>query len=44
MGHSKIEKTPQVPEVRELVERLSNVTESAGFEPAPLIFSQETLF
>ncbi len=31
---SKIEKTLQVPEVRELVESMSNITERAGFEPA----------
>ena len=33
-GQSKIEKTLQVPEVKELVETLSNITERAGFEPA----------
>ena len=31
---SKIEKTLHVPEVRELVASLSNITERAGFEPA----------
>ncbi len=33
---SRIEKTLQVPEVRELVESMSNITERAGFEPAVL--------
>jgi hypothetical protein len=33
-GQSKIEKTLQVPEVRELVASLSDATERAGFEPA----------
>ena len=34
MGQSKIEKTLQAPEVQGLVERLSDITERAGFEPA----------
>ena len=34
IGQSKIEKTLQVPEARELVASLSNITERAGFEPA----------
>ena len=34
MGQSKIEKTLQVPAVRELVASLSDTTERAGFEPA----------
>ncbi len=34
MGQSKIEKTLQVPEVKELVTSPSNITERAGFEPA----------
>ena len=34
MGQSKIEKKLQVPDVRELVASLSDVTERAGFEPA----------
>ena len=39
MRQSKIEKTLPVPEVRELVASLSDVTERAGFEPAlPVIF------
>jgi len=33
-GEYKIEKTLQVPEVKELVGTLSNITERAGFEPA----------
>jgi len=36
-GQSKIEKTLQVPEVQELVACLSDITERAGFEPAPPI-------
>jgi len=36
ISQSKIEKTLQVPEVKELVECLSSVTERAGFEPAVL--------
>ncbi len=34
IGQSKIEKALQVPEVKELVTSLSNITERAGFEPA----------
>ena len=34
MGQSKIEKTQQGSEARELVASLSNITERAGFEPA----------
>jgi len=34
MGQSKIEKTLQVPEAKELMTSLSNITERAGFEPA----------
>ena len=34
IGQSKIEKTLQVPEVKELITSLSNITERAGFEPA----------
>ena len=33
-GQSTIEKTPQAPEVRELVDALCGATERAGFEPA----------
>ena len=33
-GQSRIEKTPQVPAVQELVACLSEKTERAGFEPA----------
>ncbi len=33
-GQSKIEETLQVPAVQELVARLGNITERAGFEPA----------
>jgi hypothetical protein len=33
-GQYKIEKTLQVPEVKQLVTTLSNITERAGFEPA----------
>ena len=34
MGQSKIEKTLQVPQMQELVNTLSSITERAGFEPA----------
>ncbi len=34
MGEYKIEKTLQVPEAKELVTSLSDITERAGFEPA----------
>jgi hypothetical protein len=34
MGQSKIEKTLQVPQMQELVNTFSNITERAGFEPA----------
>ena len=34
MSQSKIERTLQVPEVRDLVTSPSNITERAGFEPA----------
>jgi len=34
IDQSKIERTLQVPEARELVASLSNITERAGFEPA----------
>jgi len=33
-GQSTIEKTPQAPEIQELVEALCGATERAGFEPA----------
>ena len=33
-GQSKIEKTLQVPQVKELVTTMSQITERAGFEPA----------
>ena len=33
-GQSKIEKTLQIPEVKELMTSLSTITERAGFEPA----------
>ena len=36
MGQSKIEKTLQVPQMQELVNTLSSITERAGFEPAVL--------
>jgi hypothetical protein len=32
MGQSKIEKTLQVPEAKELMTSLSNITERAGFD------------
>ncbi len=34
LGQSTIEKTPQTPEIQELVACLTNATERAGFEPA----------
>ena len=42
-GQSKIEKTLQVPEVKELVTSLSNITERAGFEPAVEAYTPTTV-
>jgi integrase len=43
IGQSKIEKTLQVPEVQELVECLSDITERAGFEPAVRVYTHTTV-
>ncbi len=43
MGESKIERTLRVPEARELVASLSDVTERAGFEPAVEAYTPTTV-
>ena len=43
MGQSKIEKTLQVPQVQELVNTLSTITERAGFEPAVQDYARTTV-
>ena len=43
MGQSKIEKTLQLPQMQELVNTLSSITERAGFEPAVRVFTRTTV-
>ena len=43
IGQSKIEKTLQVTEVRELGACLSDLTERAGFEPAVGVYTPTTV-
>jgi len=42
-GRSKIEKTLQVPEVKELLTTMSGITERAGFEPAERVYTHSTV-
>jgi len=42
-GQSRIEKTLQVPEVKELAACFANTTERAGFEPAVRAFTRTTV-
>jgi len=43
MGKSKIEKTLQVPEAKELMTSLSNITERPGFEPGVRVYTPTTV-
>ena len=43
MGQSKIDKTLQVPEAKELTTSLSNITERPGFEPGVRFYPYDGL-
>ena len=43
MGQSKIEKMSQVPQVQELINTLSSITEREGFEPSVQVITRTTV-